>query len=75
MISFCVLLSHELFSTKYTTHQFTFYYLIQDNFKIATIVKIQQLHLKLHPKQILLFDIDCFLLATHLNLKRLDERD
>ena len=58
LMSFCVLLSHELFSTKYTTHQFTFYFLIQDNLKIAKIVKIQQVHQKIHPKQFLLFDLN-----------------
>ena len=41
----------------YTTHQFTFvlYYLFQDNFKNAKIIKIQQVHQKIHAKQFLLF--------------------
>ena len=41
---------------KYTTHQFTYfiYYLFQDNFKNAKIMKIQQVHQKLHTKQFLL---------------------
>ena len=38
---------------KYTTHQFTYfvYYLFQDNFKNAKMMKIQQVHQKLHTKQ------------------------
>ena len=62
---------------KYTTHQFTYfiYYLFQDNFKNAKMVKIQQVHQKIHAKQFLLFYLNCFLLATHLNLKRLKKHD
>ena len=62
---------------KYTTHQFTYfiYYLFQDNFKNAKMMYIQQVHQKIHAKQFLLFDLNCFLLATHLNLKRLEKRD
>ena len=62
---------------KYTTHQFTcfIYYLFQDNFKNAKMMKIQQVHQKIHAKQYFLFYINCFLLATHLNLKRLMKRD
>ena len=42
---------------KYTTHQFTYfiYYLFQENFKNAKMMKIQQVHQKLHAKQFLLF--------------------
>ena len=42
---------------KYTTHQFPYciYYLFQDNFKSAKMVKIQQVHQKIHTKQFLLF--------------------
>ena len=78
----CVLLSHELLSTKIyrsTTHQFTYfigvYYLFQDNFKNAEIIKIQEVHQKIHAKQFILFYLNCFLLATHLNLKRLEKHD
>ena len=62
---------------KYKTHQFTYfiYYLFQDNFKNAKMVKIQQVHQEIYAKQFILFYLNCFLLATHLNLKRLDERD
>ena len=62
---------------KYTTHQVTFfiYYLFQDNFKNAKIIKIQQVHQKIHTKQFLMIYLNCFLLATHLNLKRLQKRD
>ena len=55
----------------YTTHQFTYfiYYLFQDKFRYPKIIKIQQVHQKLQAKQFLLFYLNCFLLATHLNLK------
>ena len=46
---------------KYTTHQFTYYiyYLYQDKFKNAKIIKIQQVHQKIHAKQffIILFKL------------------
>ena len=56
---------------KYTTHQVTYYiyYLFQDNFKNAKIMKIQEVHQEIQAKQFLLFYLNCFLLATHLNLK------
>ena len=40
-------------------------------------MKIQQVHQEIHAKQFLLgvFDLNCFLLATHLNLMRLKKRD
>ena len=62
---------------KYTTHQFTYFidYLFQDNFKNAKIMKIQHVHQKIHAKQFLLLNLNCFLLATHLNLKRLEKHD
>ena len=62
---------------KYTTHQFIYfiYYLFQDNFKNARIIKIQEVHRKIHAKQFLLFYLNCFLLATHLNSMRLKKRD
>ena len=62
---------------KYTTHQFTYFifYLFQDIFKNAQIIKIQQVHQKIHAKQFLLFYLNCFLLATHLNLMRLEKWD
>ena len=56
---------------KYTTHQFTYfiYYLFQDNLKNAKIMKIQEVHQKIHAKQVLLFYLNCFLFTTHLHLK------
>ena len=38
----------------YTTHQFTYfiYYLFQDKFKYPKIIKIQQVHQEIHPKQV-----------------------
>ena len=61
----------------YTIHQFTYfiYYLFQDNLKNAKMMKIQEVHQKIHAKQFLLFYLNCFLLATHLNLMRLDKCD
>ena len=62
---------------KYNTHQLTYfiYYLFQDKFKYPKIIKIQQVHQKIHTKQFLLFHLNCFLWVTHLNLKRLEKRD
>ena len=46
---------------KYTTHQFAYfiYYLFQDNFKNAKMMKIQEVHQKIHTKQffIILFKL------------------
>ena len=55
---------------KYTIHQFTYfvYYLFQDKFKNPKIIKIQEVHQKIHAKQILLFYSNSFLLVIHLNL-------
>ena len=62
---------------KYIIHQLTYfiYYLFQDNFKNAKIMKIQEVHQKIHAKQFLLLYLDCFLLVTHLNLMRLKKSD
>ena len=38
-------------------------------------MKIQEVHQEIHAKQILLSYLNCFLLATHLNLMRLKKRD
>ena len=56
---------------KYTTYQFTYfiYQSNQDKLKNPKIMKIQQAHQKLQAKQFLLFYLNCFLLATHLNIK------
>ena len=49
---------------KYATHQFTYflYYLFQDKFKYPKIIKIQQVHQKIHVEQFLLFYLNCFLI-------------
>ena len=62
---------------KYTTYQFTYiiYYLFQDKFKNPKVIKIQQVYQKIHAKQDLVFYLNCFLLATHSNLKRLNKLD
>ena len=54
---------------------FYLYYLFQDNFRNAKMMKIQQVHQKIHATQFLLFYLNCFLLATHLNLMRLKKSD
>ena len=61
---------------KHTTYQFTYfiYYLFQHKFKNPKIMKIQQVHQKLHTKQFLLFYLKSILLVSHLNLKRLEKR-
>ena len=45
---------------------------ISDNFKNAKVIKIQEVHQKIHAKQVLLFYSNCF---THFNLMRLEKRD
>ena len=51
----CYHMNHCL--QKYPTLQFTYdiYYVFQDSFKNAKIMKIQQVHQKIHAKQFLLF--------------------
>ena len=41
---------------KFTIHQFTYfiYYLFQDKFIYPKIIKIQQVHQEIHPKQVLI---------------------
>ena len=58
---------------KYTTYQFIYfiYYLFQDKFKNPKIIKIQQVHQKIHTKQFLLLYLNCLLFVIHLNLKQL----
>ena len=62
---------------KNITHQFTYfiYYLFQDKFKNPKIIKIQQVHQKIHTKQFYIFYFNCFLFVIHLNLGRLEKRD
>ena len=60
---------------KYTIHQFVYliYYFFQDKFKNPKIIKIQQVHEKIHKKQFLLLYLNCFLLVIHLDLKQLEK--
>ena len=62
----CVLLSHELLSTK--THYISIYI-----FYILFISRQVQKskNYELHTKQFLLFCLNCFLLVIHLNLEQL----
>ena len=61
----------------YTKHQFTYfiYYLFHIKFKYPKIINIQQVHQEIHAIQFLLLYLNCILLATHLNLMRLEKRD
>ena len=56
---------------KYTTHQFTYfiYYVFQDSFKNVKIIKIQQLHQKIHAKQFLLFLFKLFSIGDSFEFK------
>ena len=58
----CLVITGIVVYKKFTTHQFTYfmYYLFQDNFKNAKIIKIQQVHQEIHAKQFLLFYLNCF---------------
>ena len=62
---------------KYTTYQFKYfiYYVFQDKFKNLKIVKIQEVHQKIHAKQFLLLCLTCFVFVIHLNLKQLVKHD
>ena len=59
---------------KYTTHQFTYvlYHLFQDKFKNTKMMKIQQVHQKIHAKQFLLTGFypspKSFWSCTHVNI-------
>ena len=60
---------------KYTIHQFTYftYYLFQDNFKNAKMVKIQQVHQELHAKQFLLYLFKLFSIGDSFKFKATQE--
>ena len=61
---------------QHTTHKFTFFLLfISNKFKNEKNMKIQEVHQMLQAKQFLLFYLNCFLLATHLNLMRLEKHN
>ena len=56
-------MNYSLQKYRSSTHPFTYclYYLFQDKFKNPKMMKIQQVHQKLHTKQFLLFYLNCFL--------------
>ena len=60
---------------KYTTHQFTYfiYYLFQDNFKNAKMIKIQEVHLKIHAKQFLFYLFKLFSIGDSFKFKATQE--
>ena len=62
---------------KYTTHQFKYfiYYLFQDKFKNPRIIKIQQVHQKIHTKQFFIILFKLFSIVIHLNLEQLMKHD
>ena len=59
----------------YTTHQFTYfiYYLFQDNFKNAKMVKIQQVHQEIHAKQFFIILFKLFSIGDSLKLNATQE--
>ena len=69
----CVLLSHELLCINILHINlhilFTPYYLFQDKFKNQKIIKIQQLHQKIHAKQLLLFYFKLFSIGNSFEFK------
>ena len=58
---------------KYITYQFTYfiYYSYQDKFKNPRIIKIHQVHQKIHTKQFSLFCLTCFVFVIHWNFNQL----
>ena len=62
---------------KYTTHQFTYYIFIyfKTNLNIQKLLKSNKYIKRYMQNYFLLFYLDCFLLATHLNLKQLKKCD
>ena len=60
---------------KYTTHQFTYfiYYLFQDKFKYPKIIKIQQIHQRIHAKQFLFILFKLFSIGDSFKFKATQE--
>ena len=60
---------------KFTTHQFTYfiYYLFQDNFNNAKMVKIQQVHQKIHTKQFFIILYKLFSIGDSFKFKATQE--
>ena len=56
---------------KYTTHQFTFFYILFISRQVQEFKNYQnhQVHQELHTKQFQLFCLTCFPFVLHLNLK------
>ena len=56
---------------KCTSHQFTYsiYYLFQDNFKNAKMIKIQRVHQKIHAKQFLFYLFKLFSIGNSFKFK------
>ena len=56
---------------KYTTNQLTYliYYLFQDNFKNAKMVKIQKVHQKIHAKQFFITVFKLFSIGDSFKVK------
>ena len=76
----CVLLSHELLSTKiYYTSIYIFYLLriiyFKTNSKIKKLSKSNNYIKRYMQNNCYYFILNCFLLATHLNLYRHEKRD
>ena len=60
---------------KLTTHQFTYfiYYLFQDNLKNAKMIKIQQVHQKIHAKQFFIILFKLFSIGDSFKFKATQE--
>ena len=60
---------------KFTTHQFThfIYYLFQDNLKNAKMIKIQQVHQKIHAKQFFIILFKLFSIGDSFKFKATQE--
>ena len=56
---------------KYTTYQFTYfiYYLFQDKFKNPKIIKIQEVHQRLHTKQFFIISFKLFSICNSFESK------
>ena len=71
----CVLLSHELMSTKiHYTSIYIFYLLfISSQFKNAKIMKIQQVHEEIHAKQFFIILLKLFSIGNSFKFKATQE--
>ena len=62
---------------KYTTHQFSYiiYYIFEDNFINAKIMKIQEVHQEIHAKLVFIIIFILFSIGDSLYLVQLEKCD